>query len=502
MGLQTIEATPWGSHTLRHFLLLGLFIVSTAQAAGVLNFVPQNREEIVPTLYCVSTNGWCRQTADADAATVCQKLNAITVPSGTTMVYQPPLLCKSTNPYGYSDMTIQGDMSCPLPIRYPSIGYVMDFWHYGRAVCVRNIPDVCPAKSTSNATQCACDVGYQSDVSGTQCVAACPAHASPTNDSSNSCTCDSGYEWDASHTQCVPAETYTLTLQSNKPSIEPSGTTAGDGNSSATFTVTVIDQSTQQGPTKPVQVKLIVHKPTEGGHDHDDPSRPRGRLNGTECTTDEPCVTLTFNDGIATQTVNYNAPIVSGKHSFSATCDKCGNSPQTVNLEVKVEGLKPIPDFPFYSLLETNGAVVGARTGWHTNNHNLTPEAAGVLMRIASNYYFNPKFLLRAPVTNTVSFPPLFHLNDASLPLGGVYDICARPNACESTGIVEWDAPHFEHRRGTVIDVRANGADGAIPSINRRKLENYLVEKRVSYKRESIGTSNEHFHIRLIGKKE
>ena len=321
--------------------------------------------------------------------------------------------------------------------------------------------------------------------------------------SGSPCVCDAGYEWDEGHTQCVPQKTYTLTLQSNKPNIEPSGTTAGDDNSSATFTVTVIDQTTQQGPTKPVQVKLIAHKPTEGGHDHDDPSRPRGGLNGTECTTDEHCVTLTFDGGIATQTVNYKAPIVSGKHSFSATCEKCGNSPQTANLEVKVEveGLKEIPDFPFYSLLESNGAVVGARTGWHTNNHNLTPAAAGVLMRIASNYYFHPKFLLRVPVTNTVSFPPLFHLNDASLPLGGVYDYCARPTACER-GIILWKAPHRGHRRGTVIDVRANDLDGAIPLVNRMKFENYLVERGVPYLREDQGKSNEHFHLMLMGTQE
>jgi len=257
--------------------------------------------------------------------------------------------------------------------------------------------------------------------------------------------------WNALHTQYVPQETYTLTLQSNKPSIEPSGTTAGDGNSSATLTVTVIDQSTQQGPTKPVQVKLVAHKPTDGGHDHDDPSRPRCRLNGTECTTDDPCVTPSFNGGVATQTVNYNAPIVSGKHSFSATCDKCGNSPQRTNLEVKVEGLEQIPDSQFYQLYERVGNTYKAvgETAEHHSNHFLTPAASEVLWRIASAYRFEPRFM-KAGV-----LPLPLHVNDASLKDGGKFDINGT-----------WTGSHKEHTRGVSVDIRANTALGAIARVN------------------------------------
>jgi len=301
---------------------------------------------------------------------------------------------------------------------------------------------------------------------------------------------------------------YTLTLTSDKPNIEPSGTTAGDGNSSATLTITVIDQSTKQGPTKPVQVKLVAHKPTDGGHDHDDPSRPRGGLNGMECTTDDPCVTLSFNGGVATQTVNFKAPIVSGKHSFSATCDKCGNSPQTANLEVKVEGLKPIPASTFYALTEPTGDVIGARSGWHTANHYLMPDAAAILWRIAVSYNVEQAFKLRDPITkkllrdaqNKPVSAPVLHLNDASLPWGGVYDICARPTACIQ-GVVRWDPDHYEHRRGSVVDVRANSDTTAIPVANFVKLERLAARYGARAKLESSGT-NRHYHLRLFNRKE
>ena len=344
------------------------------------------------------------------------------------------------------------------------------------------------------------------------CERTVPDACTLSHASGSPCVCDTGYEWDEGHTQCVPQKTYTLTLQSNKPSIEPSGTTAGDDNSSATFTVTVIDQTTQQGPTQPVQVKLIAHKPTEGGHDHDDPSRPRGGLNGTECTTDDPCATLTFDGGIATQTVNYKAPIVSGKHSFSATCEKCGNSPQTANLEVKVQGLEPIPSSQFY--------IFAPSSKHGTKNHYLTPAAAEKLLLLAINYQSQIQFKVMDPNTNTIVWPEPFRVNDASLELGGLFDIYG-----------DWTNPHKEHRRGVSVDLRANeGTPNTIPPENfyefgellgkvipKGKVNKYILEctgdeedgpqhNRVSENNcvsvlDGSFDNNRHYHIRLMGVK-
>jgi hypothetical protein len=92
-------------------------------------------------------------------------------------------------------------------------------------------------------------------------------------------------------------------------------------------------------------------------------------------------------------------------------------------------------------------------------------------------------------------------LNDASLPWGGVYDYCARPGACES-GIVVWDAPHHEHRRGSTVDVRANDAvDEAIPVANFWLFERLAKRYGAFAHKESSG-SNRHYHLRLLNRKE
>jgi hypothetical protein len=299
--------------------------------------------------------------------------------------------------------------------------------------------------------------------------------------------------------QCEPPEKLIITL-SGGIEVEPS---KGSATNTLPFIATVIDQNTNQPPNRAITVDISLKvAPTSGGHDHGDNTRPRGGVaNVGTCSSDATCWSETSlaNNGVVV--FNFNAPEASGTHTIAATCEGCSNT-ATKKVDVKINGLNPIPDLPFYALIEANGDVIGARTGWHTDNHNLTHAAAAVLAKIAVNYRFSPKFYLRDPATNSVILPPILHLNDASLPWGGVYDICARPDACAETGIVVWHKPHAEHRRGTVIDVRANDADGAIPKRNRAKFGDYLVKLGLPYLHESQGTSNEHFHIRLMGKKE
>lgn len=294
-------------------------------------------------------------------------------------------------------------------------------------------------------------------------------------------------------------QNYTITLSGGSQA-EPS---KGADITPLPIVATVIDQSTGQPTTKSVKVRISLKvAPTSGGHDHGDSTRLRGGIaNVGTCPSDATCWSETSpaNNGVVV--FNFNAPEASGTHTITATCDGCSNT-ATKTVNVKVDGLNPIPVLPFYALVETNGDVIGAKAGWHTDNHNLTSAAAAVLTKIAVNYRFNPQFYLRDPATNAISFPPVLHLNDASLPWGGVYDICARPNACPDMGIVAWYKPHAEHRRGTVIDVRANGADGSIPTSNMEAFKRYLRRTKLPFLQESIGTSNEHFHIRLMKKKE
>jgi hypothetical protein len=199
---------------------------------------------------------------------------------------------------------------------------------------------------------------------------------------------------------------------------------------------------------------------------------------------------------------NFNAPEAAGTHTITAACDGCSNT-ATAKVDVKVDGLQQIPDSTFYGLTEADGSVIGAKSGWHTKNHYLTSTAASVLWGIAASYEIEQQFKLFDPVTKKYTKPPpVLHLNDASLPWGGVYDICVRPGACPDLGVVAWKKPHKEHRRGTVIDVRANGTDGSIPDADKRKFGNLLIDYGVPYLHEDVGTLNEHFHLRLMGKRE
>ncbi len=314
-----------------------------------------------------------------------------------------------------------------------------------------------------------------------------------------------GFTYTSSLTQCD----LTISL-SGGTEVEPS---IGSDLKPLPIIATVIDKSTKQPPTNPVKVNvsLKVEDSKSGGHAHGDGTRPRGGIAEVEtCASDAECWPspqstdgkgMTDSKGMVV--FNFNAPEASGTHTISATCDGCSNT-ASKPVNVRVDGLKPIPAIPFfYALNEANGDVIGAWTGWHTDNHNLTHDAAQKLMQIASLYRLLPQFkVVIDKSTGKKGYPLVLHLNDASLPWGGVYDICARPGACEKRGIIVWKEPHKGHRRGTVIDVRANGAVGSIPTANKIKFINFLIERGVPYIQEDQKTSNEHFHLMLLGTQE
>lgn len=87
--------------------------------------------------------------------------------------------------------------------------------------------------------------------------------------------------------------------------------------------------------------------------------------------------------------------------------------------------------------------------------------------------------------------PPPLALNDASLLWGGRFDLS-----------LDWAAPHGEHKRGTVIDIRANGSDGSVAQTNFPR----FVELAAFYGADAVihsaGDPNQHFHVRLLGKGE
>lgn len=93
---------------------------------------------------------------------------------------------------------------------------------------------------------------------------------------------------------------------------------------------------------------------------------------------------------------------------------------------------------------------------------------------------------------------PKNHHLTSSLERGGLFDLNH-----------DWNPPqHHEHRRGTVVDIRANNTEGAIPERNYPAFERLAgalgvvarLERKFRNGQEVIG--ERHYHVRLFGRAE
>ena len=280
-----------------------------------------------------------------------------------------------------------------------------------------------------------------------------------------------------STSKCEPPENLTITLYG--------GTTTEPGIS-LPFIAAVTNQDNQP-PKNPVTVKISLKvDPTSGGHDHGTSDRPRGGIAGKSvCESDDTCWSQESPANNGAVVFNFNPTETSGKHTISATCDGCTNNPQTATVNVKVDGLKPIPPSGLYALYETDGSVIGAVKDRHESNHYLTPTAAIRLLVLAINYHhLHPN-------------DPVLHVNDASLMWGGKFDIAGK-----------WSGYHYEHDRGVVVDIRANTTVGNIPETNFIDFENMATgqgldaQLHCSPTRDPsidncVGDINRHYHVIL-----
>ena len=173
-------------------------------------------------------------------------------------------------------------------------------------------------------------------------------------------------------------------------------------------------------------------------------------------------------------------PEISGKNAINVTCvDVTCYEPDPFTIEVRVDDISPIPTPNlFFTLVELSGAQQGKNIGDNTRhdgvNHNLKAGSSEVLSRVAFEYAAS---LFYYPV------PEKLHINDASLPSGGLFDISG-----------QWTAPHKAHRRGTNVDIRANQAPGAIPEIFYTQFELAAV-----YAGAFATFESDHYHLRLGG---
>ena len=286
-----------------------------------------------------------------------------------------------------------------------------------------------------------CNAGYMPDPTGTSCV---PANNCPANMSGSPCACNAGFVLNPYGPGCV-VEQFTLSDPQNQTQlldVEP-----GSSRAVAARVVSVQTGLPKQGAM--VKFHLDVDL-TSGGHDHGETTtlRPRGTISSSNCVP-EPGAPDTYDcptgpDGYTDST--FNASKVSGTHTITATCISahCSGS-ITDKINVKVDGLLPIPASKYYALQDLAGKVIGAIDGKHSANHYLTGTAITKLEEFAKAYQMkvNPGAKL--------------YLNDASLVWGGLFDV----------GSTHWTSPHITHDRGRSIDIRAENSgpnnEGAVP---------------------------------------
>lgn len=203
-----------------------------------------------------------------------------------------------------------------------------------------------------------------------------------------------------------------------------------------------------------------------GGHLHIGSGRPRGSVlyPGRNTTDDDGYLPFTFY-----------APSPAGDHLISARCRDRDCGEWNGKIWVGIQGLQSLYDTYLYQL-------VGSKTV-HPQSHYLTLNVTGSVVWLAELYLSEFKS------------DPVLHYNDASLERGGLFDISAN----WSTG--PWG--HQSHRRGDIIDVRANPAvnpDTAIPERNFLRFEEFACEAGGRARIHSPNDpNNQHFHIEFHG---
>jgi hypothetical protein len=243
----------------------------------------------------------------------------------------------------------------------------------------------------------------------------------------------------------------------------------------------VYDQNGQLVPNVDVKLEAKVVA-NSGGHHHDDPTRRKGELsNGVAAGAG---AVITGNTGSNGMGFTFVAPAIAGDHTIKASCiGKSCNQEGPDKIWVGVKGLKALSGSSVYTL------IPNVNDPQHPDNHYLTSTALNRMTVLAALY---------EGLFPNVS---VLHLNDASLERGGIFDLEHN-----------WAAPHWEHCRGTVIDIRANGAEGALDIKSRNDPMRFRFEKlagvagaeavwEVPKDREGNDLwPRRHFHTRLMGK--
>ena len=228
----------------------------------------------------------------------------------------------------------------------------------------------------------------------------------------------------------------------------------------------LIAKVTSGGTPKPgVALSFSVEVTSNsGGHDHDDPSRPKGTLSGTQETTDA--------NGEAR--VTFTAPQVAGKQTIKAICSTCTNKSASSEIQVKVPNLVEIlPD----TANPATYTLVGA-TGNHKSNHWFATSAGGVLQKVVDTMFKTGWGAVG--------------VNDGSLAWGGLFDIKGG-----------WTPSHHEHRTGTEVDLSVTNPRNVSDQQKKKTHAELCKVNNTAFSIQTLWHQDdgypEHFHVYLDG---
>jgi len=268
---------------------------------------------------------------------------------------------------------------------------------------------------------------------------------------------------------------YSINISPIDQQIEPIGIRNSE-KYSTTLNVQVKDQ--YGNSHNDMKVELIINMATNsGGHIHKGNNENIPDRFGEVAGQNVVEVNNSKFDFSHASELTYTASVISGVYTISASCVDVDCGTDSTNILVKVPGLEDLGT-------NSDWVLVGSRPE-HPNNHYITDDAKTILMYLASSY--------RGTFPNE---EPL-HINDISLRYGGLFDVYGN-----------WKSPHIEHRKGTVVDIRANMADGAIKIKNFKKFMQLAKILHVDpylerhYENGLEIVSRRHFHTRLLGVRE
>lgn len=229
-----------------------------------------------------------------------------------------------------------------------------------------------------------------------------------------------------------------------RPSITSS--TLGAGVQTLPLTIFCVDLLTGQVINNCTVNIAWQPQALSGGHQHDDPSRPKGTFQPT-----------TGNTGTSGLPTTYTSHEISGVINVTLTgTDPNGNPlvPTTFTIGVQIDGLISLA-------AGANFQLVG-QTATHPDNHYGLATMNATLVNLANSY--------------AAAFPgQTLAYNDMSLVTGGLFDIGAG-----------WSKPHASHRLGNDADLRFP------PPTQRRRARQLIYASGITL----IIVEGDHWHLR------